>query len=63
MGCIYLPGFQVMLNPPIPIGMLLVGVKLLLAGTTAMATHPRLRPKRIRHRRSMPLVYTMVGIS
>ncbi len=43
MGWIYLPGFQGLLSPANPIGML-VGVKLLLlAGTVAMALHARLR--------------------
>jgi len=43
MGWIYLPGFQGLLNPANPIGML-VGVKLLLlAGTCALALHARLR--------------------
>jgi putative copper export protein len=43
MGWIYLPGFQGLLSPANPIGML-VGVKLLLlAGTVALALHARLR--------------------
>jgi putative copper export protein len=43
MGWIYLPGFQGLLSPANPIGML-VGVKLLLlAGTAALAVHARLR--------------------
>ena len=43
MGWIYLPGFQGLLSPANPIGML-VGVKLLLlAATAALALHARLR--------------------
>ncbi len=43
LGGIYLPGFQGLLNPANPIGML-VGVKLLLlAATAALAVHARLR--------------------
>ena len=43
MGWIYLPGFEGLLNPANPIGML-VGVKLLLlAATVALAIHARLR--------------------
>ena len=43
MGWIYLPGFQGVLSPANPIGML-VGVKLvLLAATAALALHARLR--------------------
>ena len=43
MGWIYLPGFDGLLNPANPIGML-VGVKLLLlAATAALAIHARLR--------------------
>ncbi len=43
MGWIVLPGFQGLLNPANPIGML-VGTKLLLlAGTAALALHARLR--------------------
>lgn len=43
MAWIYLPGFQGLLSPAHPIGML-VGVKLvLLAGTAALAVHARLR--------------------
>ncbi len=42
MGWIVLPGFRGLLNPGNPIGML-VGVKLLLASTAALAVHARLR--------------------
>ncbi|MCX5957790.1 MAG: CopD family protein [Cyanobacteria bacterium] len=42
MGWIVLPGFRGLLNPANPIGML-VGVKLLLAGTAALAVQARLR--------------------
>jgi uncharacterized membrane protein len=42
MGWIYLPGYQGLFNPANPIGML-VGVKLLLAATAALAPHARLR--------------------
>jgi putative copper export protein len=43
MGRIYLPGFQGLLSPASPIGML-VGVKLLLLALTAtLAVHARLR--------------------
>ena len=37
-----MPGFQGLFTPANPIGML-VGVKLLLAGTAALAVHARLR--------------------
>ena len=43
LGGIYLPGFQGLLNPANPIG-ILVGVKLLLlVATAALAVHARLR--------------------
>jgi hypothetical protein len=42
MGWIYLPGFQGLFSSANPIGML-VGVKLLLAATAALALHARLR--------------------
>ncbi|MFZ0406774.1 MAG: CopD family protein [Cyanobium sp.] len=42
MGWIVLPGFQGLFSPASPIGML-VGMKLLLACTAALAVHARLR--------------------